>query len=205
MIIPFNSSEELKPQVKTEIAALIKSAFKEKFAPAFSRLKEEEWIPMLEELLSFERGLYYKEEDEILGVAILLTAGGQYMKILPDMHRKIGWVRSHILKYLFENKIEDPEILHLEMLAVSPNARGKGIGSKLLNSLAAVAREEGCHKLTLEVVDTNPRAQKLYESMGYTCKKTKRTGFLTAMAGFKAYSLMEKHVDKLVEESPQSS
>jgi ribosomal protein S18 acetylase RimI-like enzyme len=201
MLIPFNSSDELKPQFKTEIAGLIKSAFKEKFSPVFSRLKEEEWIPMLEELLSFERGLYYKDDEEILGVAILLTAGGQYMNIPPQIGRKIGWVRSHILKYLFENKIEDPEILHLEMLAVSPNARGKGIGTKLLNSLPAIAREEGRHKLTLEVVDTNPRALKLYESMGYSCKKTKRTGFLTAMAGFKAYSLMEK----LVEDSPQSS
>lgn len=195
MILPFNSSDELQSKDKTEIAALIKSAFKEKFSPVFSRLKEEEWIPMLEELLSFERGLYYKEDEEILGVAILLTSGGQYMTAPPQLSRKIGWIRRHILKYLFENKIEDSEILHLEMLAVSPNARGKGIGTKLLNSLPAVAGELGCKKLTLEVVDTNPRAQKLYESMGYRCIKTKRTGILTAMAGFKAYSLMEKRVE----------
>jgi len=57
--------------------------------------------------------------------------------------------------------------LNLHDLAVRPGFRGRGVGRKLLEALAARARERGCCKVTLEVHDTNVGAKRLYERVGF--------------------------------------
>jgi len=52
-------------------------------------------------------------------------------------------------------------------LAVLPTARGQGIGRALLAAVEERARERGCGKLTLEVLDDNHRARTLYASFGF--------------------------------------
>lgn len=51
-------------------------------------------------------------------------------------------------------------------VAVHPDARGLGIGTKLLETVEAEAEELGCSKITLEVRTDNP-AKKLYEREGF--------------------------------------
>ena len=58
-------------------------------------------------------------------------------------------------------------LLNLHDLAVTPAARGRGVGRKLLEALESVARERGCCKLTLEVLEKNRRAKRLYEEFGF--------------------------------------
>lgn len=58
------------------------------------------------------------------------------------------------------------KLLNVHDLAVLPEARGKGIGKKLLEAVEAKARELGCVKLTLEVLEENP-AKRLYERFGF--------------------------------------
>ena len=62
--------------------------------------------------------------------------------------------------------------LHVEHLAVSAGARGKGVGTKLLRWMEAAARARGCAVLTLGVLRGNP-ARRLYERFGF---ETKREG-----------------------------
>ena len=57
-------------------------------------------------------------------------------------------------------------LINVHDLAVLPEYRGKGIGRKLLEAVAAHARKLGCCKLTLETQERNP-AQKLYKSVGF--------------------------------------
>ena len=51
-------------------------------------------------------------------------------------------------------------------VAVHPEARGMGVGTKLLNKVKDEAEEMGCSKVTLEVREDNP-AKRLYEREGF--------------------------------------
>lgn len=54
----------------------------------------------------------------------------------------------------------------LLLVAVSPEARGRGLGRKLLTSVICDARSRGAEKLFLEMRYNNP-AQHLYSSLGF--------------------------------------
>jgi ribosomal protein S18 acetylase RimI-like enzyme len=58
-------------------------------------------------------------------------------------------------------------LINIHDIAVSPAARGQGIGRKLLNAIEAEARDFGCCKVTLEVRSDNARAMGLYQSVGF--------------------------------------
>jgi GNAT superfamily N-acetyltransferase len=57
---------------------------------------------------------------------------------------------------------------HLAILAVAEGAEGRGVGSLLLQSGEAWARERGYRRLTLNVFEKNARARALYDRLGYT-------------------------------------
>ncbi|MBW4026327.1 MAG: GNAT family N-acetyltransferase [Acidobacteria bacterium] len=56
--------------------------------------------------------------------------------------------------------------LHLEDIFVKPEFRGRGIGKKLLTSVAAIAAERGCARLQWDVLDWNQPAIEFYQSLG---------------------------------------
>ena len=58
-------------------------------------------------------------------------------------------------------------LINIHDLAVLPSHRSKGIGRALLTVLEERARAEGCCKLTLEVLDDNHGARRLYEDIGF--------------------------------------
>jgi ribosomal protein S18 acetylase RimI-like enzyme len=58
-------------------------------------------------------------------------------------------------------------LLNLHDVAVLPEYRGRGIGKGLLQAVEAEARERGCCKLTLEVLDQNLQALRTYQSAGF--------------------------------------
>jgi len=58
------------------------------------------------------------------------------------------------------------------LLGVKDNFRGKGVGRELLQFYIAVATCLGYHELGIVVNDFNPRARKLYDSMGFKPRKT---------------------------------
>jgi ribosomal protein S18 acetylase RimI-like enzyme len=58
-------------------------------------------------------------------------------------------------------------LINIHDLAVLPTHRGQGIGRLLLDKVGRKARELGCCKLTLEVLENNHAAKRLYESAGF--------------------------------------
>ena len=58
-------------------------------------------------------------------------------------------------------------LVNIHDLSVRPEWRGRGIGRALLRAVADWAREQGCCKLTLEVLDHNARARALYDAEGF--------------------------------------
>lgn len=58
-------------------------------------------------------------------------------------------------------------LLNVHDLAVLPEFRSQGIGRALLAAAEDRARARGCAKLTLEVLETNHGARRLYEAVGF--------------------------------------
>jgi GNAT superfamily N-acetyltransferase len=58
-------------------------------------------------------------------------------------------------------------LYNIHDLAVLPAFRGHGIGSLLLEAVAGKARERGCCKVTLEVLENNTRARRIYHNAGF--------------------------------------
>ncbi|MEX0720121.1 MAG: GNAT family N-acetyltransferase [Balneolaceae bacterium] len=64
------------------------------------------------------------------------------------------------------------KVFKIHDVAVHPDARGMGIGTKMLNKVQEEAEAMGCSKITLEVREDNP-AQRLYEKVGFEYGKPK--------------------------------
>jgi len=58
-------------------------------------------------------------------------------------------------------------LLNIHDLAVLPEFRGLGIGQALLEAVEERARSRGCCKLTLEVLEVNEGARRLYGRFGF--------------------------------------
>jgi ribosomal protein S18 acetylase RimI-like enzyme len=58
-------------------------------------------------------------------------------------------------------------LLNVHDIAVTAARRGRGVGRRLLAAAEALARERGCCKLTLEVLEGNVRAMGLYRDAGF--------------------------------------
>ena len=58
-------------------------------------------------------------------------------------------------------------IINIHDFVVLPASRGKGIGRRLLEAVEAKARELDCCKLTLEVMDKNHQAIRMYQAAGF--------------------------------------
>ena len=56
---------------------------------------------------------------------------------------------------------------HLEAIAVSKEAEGKGIAKALLAAAEVEAMRQGAQTMTLHVISTNTRARGFYERSGY--------------------------------------
>lgn len=58
-------------------------------------------------------------------------------------------------------------LLNVHDIAVSPRFQRRGVGMALLVAIEAAARERGCCKLTLEVLEGNHGARRVYERAGF--------------------------------------
>lgn len=57
---------------------------------------------------------------------------------------------------------------HVDELVVDQDYRGKGIGTRLLRRIEAVARQMGCHRIELDSAFHRQSAHAFYERLGYT-------------------------------------
>lgn len=58
-------------------------------------------------------------------------------------------------------------LINIHDLAVLPGQRGRGVGRQILDAVECKARAMGCCKVTLEVLENNRRAMKVYAAAGF--------------------------------------
>lgn len=71
-------------------------------------------------------------------------------------------------------------VLDVKGLAVDPAWRRRGVGRRLLQEAAEVARRRGARKLSLRVLEPNAAARGLYHACGFVVEGVLREEFLLA-------------------------
>lgn len=164
---------------------------------------EEEALRFLQEGLDFRQAIYSVRDKEILGVIGLNMGGAQkfFRFQLAAFLRVFGPLGGlwRYAKYSAELMFHMPLSKHavkIDPIVVSEKARGMGIGSRLLESVYQYAEKKRLKAVVLEVVNTNPKAKKLYERQGFMTVKTLKSGWFTKKAGFSELYYMRKILQK---------
>jgi len=77
--------------------------------------------------------------------------------------------RNELVALLLCSRVRD-DVGHVTQICVTPEYRGRGLGSLLLASCADDLRGRGFHSLTLTVTEGNANAVALYKQRGYVSK-----------------------------------
>ncbi len=93
------------------------------------------------------------------------------------------------LLWLLERDLDNDRFL-MDGICVDDGARGKGVGTALLDAICDEARKRGYPSVRLDVIDTNPRARALYERQGFVPTRTSGIGPLRLIFGFSTTTTM---------------
>jgi ribosomal protein S18 acetylase RimI-like enzyme len=187
--------------LRSQAAALFEGAFGDKMRLAIRDGQQR--MAIMERLIIADHVVIARDEDRLLGMAGLSSLGppfegglmGQSWDPRP-LRDVLGWVGATwaTLSLRLADHHPAADELYIDGLAVAPATRGQGIGSRLLAEIAATARHGGLRFVRLEVVDTNPRAQALYERLGYTVTRVESLRPVQRWTGFGAVISMELRV-----------
>lgn len=137
-------------------------------------------------------------EGRLVGLAGYQTAGGGFTSgidhrlLVRHSGRLVGtWAAAVLSLY---RRAASGRHLVMDGIVVSAHARGRGVGSRLLHAVAALAKADRFESVRLDVIDTNPGARRLYERHGFVATRTERFPMLRWLLGFGASTTMERRV-----------
>jgi len=180
---------------REQSAHLYYNAFRQKLHPIFR--DEARALRVLSHSLDPDYALTAVLDGQVVGIAGFHDEDGNLVDIDSDTMVKTfgffgGWWRLLALS-LFSRKVQ-AGVLLMDGIAVDESMRGRGIGSRLLNAVVDHAKDAGYDTVRLDVVDTNPRAQQLYERKGFVAINTEHYPYLRRIFGFGASTTMHKDV-----------
>lgn len=174
-------------------AELYWDAFGRKLGPALNPPGKA--VPFIAAHLNADRAVCALLDGQLVGLAGYQLGGraltGGSASAVLRAYGLLGGVHRLLILALFERR-PTPGQLVMDGIAVAPDVRGRGVGSLLIEEVAAVAAEQGCREVRLDVIDTNPRARALYERRGFTAVRTERTPYLRRLLGFGAVTTMHR-------------
>lgn len=126
-------------------------------------------------------------DGTLLGVAGFKTSEGSLVggsfSDLRAVYGLFGSLWRALLLSVLERDLEQGTLL-MDGICVAPNARGKGLGTLLLRAIKSEAHNRDCTDIRLDVINTNPRAQALYEREGFVQTTQTTLGPLKYVFGF---------------------
>jgi ribosomal protein S18 acetylase RimI-like enzyme len=191
----------LPADLRSDAATLFEQAFGDKLRSALPA--PESMAAALERTLRADHIVAALRGDELVGMVGLSAAEGQFqggviagMEVFDDLRELLGFfggVRAVVGLAMGQHRPERGE-LYVDGIAVTASEQGQGIGTELLAEVRAIARESGFRWVRLDVVDTNPRAQQLYERLGYKVTRVQTFRYMRRFVGFAGMTSMELEV-----------
>jgi len=91
------------------------------------------------------------------------SVGGDLSTVLlaSDAGKIVGYI----------NPVIDEKEAWIGGIGVIPQYRASGVGTKLMRSAEDLCRNRGVQSITLEVIEGNDKAQRLYERLGYSVSR----------------------------------
>ena len=188
---------ELPAAMKARAAGIYYGEFRQKYdGLLLIPRSREQALRILTESMDWSMGIYALDgRGELVGLAGLGCRGRGFVKyrwkLLLREFGLPGSVRRKVIKF-FEAPALRTDQVRVEGVVVSKEAQGKGIGTALMDAVTGWAEERGYASVRLEVINTNPRARRLYQRLGFVDTKRSYYGMLSRPAGFTWTWHMEK-------------
>ena len=145
------------------------------------RMAKEKDIPKISDLLSQVCLVHHKGRPDIFNVgrkysaeelAVLLQDETRPILVsVDDNDAVMGYCFCIFQQHVNNAVLTDIKTLYIDDLCVDEALRGKHIGKELYEAAVQLAKESGCHNLTLNVWSCNPSALRFYEKQGLRPQK----------------------------------
>jgi ribosomal protein S18 acetylase RimI-like enzyme len=127
-------------------------------------------------------------EDQVVGIATLIPALELQDNTDQDsVLNRWAKLRRQMAYWLILDRVLEQnypsDSFYIANLAVQSAYRGQGIGTQLLQHCLASAALAEANRVFISVDINNPKAQKLYESLGFEVVKTKTLALLNVRIG----------------------
>ena len=182
---------------RSSAASLYDEAFGQKFSVAVR--SDQKRLSLLEDCFVPEYAIVAITDNKLTGIAGYHTPTGSLTGCITYRYlvSRLGFFKGNwaaLIFSLYERKPASGELL-MDGIAVHRDFRGIGIGSNLLDEISRYARENKYDQIRLDVIETNPRARKLYERKGFKAVKTEKFPYLRWLLGFGRSTTMVLNVE----------
>ena len=168
-------------------------AFAEKFRIGFSN--GDQLYRLFHDSLDRDNCIVALQGDELLGILTYQTVQGEFFH--PRFGALIGrfwpWRALRIaLNLLLLDESAKPDEFIVSSISVSAQARGLGVGTRLMNAAEELARESDKNFMSLAVIGKNEAARRLYERLGYRVTSSQQGRLIRWLTGDDVVHHMEK-------------
>lgn len=125
---------------------------------------------------------YFKKKPELLEQWLTEYMPNAYIAVDRNGN-SVGWIS------ISASDAHIDGLPNITLLGVKDSSRGRGIGQMLISFYVDVMTQLGCEECAVVVNDWNPRARKLYDSLGFKLRKSYEDPFI---GGFVNHVLVKK-------------
>lgn len=125
---------------------------------------------------------YFKKKPELLEQWLTEYMPNAYIAVDRNGN-SVGWIS------ISASDAHIDGLPNITLLGVKDSASGRGIGQMLISFYVDVMTQLGCEECAVVVNDWNPRARKLYDSLGFKLRKSYEDPFI---GGFVNHVLVKK-------------
>ena len=126
-----------------------------------------ERTPEMSTYARWQKGKHPTEE----GINAYINEGSMYL------HRDNGKIVGAMAVTMYQGEdyhaiewaqqVPDDEVAVIHILAISPDAQGKGVGSEMIREAIRLAQNNGMQAIRLDALASNTPAHKIYERLGF--------------------------------------
>lgn len=185
-------TQDIDERFRKDAVRLYDEAFAQKFSIAVP--DQADRFRLFEKSFDLSFALGAIEDDQLVALAGYKTiegalTSGVTFDVLRESLGIVKALRAAAIFTLYDRPLASGVFL-MDGLCVDSSQRGKGVGTLLLDHIKALAHQRGYQSVRLDVIETNPKAKKLYQKQGFVVTTTQTYGFLKPILGFGGHDTM---------------